>query len=193
MPTQVLMFQDEEAKATVTPGIERWADVDGDLRWTLGRRWDKRPLMLVIGHNPSTADASVDDPTVRRWAHFANAWGHGGFIAVNLYPFRTPDPGLCRDRLSRELAAGGAALTRNLDVIKAQAAKCTRHVACWGAIADDQAAVLAVLKAICAAPGQHLYCFGVTADGSPKHVMARGRNRVPNDQKPIVWAGYPKG
>lgn len=58
-------------------------------RLTLTRRWGAGAQVCFIGLNPSTADHELDDPTVRRWMHFARAWGYAGFTAVNLYPLRS--------------------------------------------------------------------------------------------------------
>jgi hypothetical protein len=69
---------------------------DGANRLILTRRWADGPQVCFIGLNPSTADHLVDDPTVRRWMHFGRAWGFGGIVAVNLYPFRSSSPDECR-------------------------------------------------------------------------------------------------
>lgn len=37
--------------------------------------------------NPSRADATDDDPTVRRCLGFASAWGYGSLLIHNLYVF----------------------------------------------------------------------------------------------------------
>jgi hypothetical protein len=42
--------------------------------------------------NPSTADASVDDPTIRRCTGFSEAWGFDSLTVVNLFAFRSPHP-----------------------------------------------------------------------------------------------------
>lgn len=47
-------------------------------RYQLWRIWDEsKPYMNVIGLNPSTADETKDDPTIRRCLGFAKAWGYG--------------------------------------------------------------------------------------------------------------------
>lgn len=164
--------------------IDSWADVEGDLRWTLGRRANDRPLMLVVGHNPSTADARKNDPTVLRWLHFALSWGHGGFIAVNLYPFRSSSPTECR-RWQKDMDVDKllAIMDRNIDVVLEQRALCSRAVACWGKVDPDAVALRNIIEPL----REPLYCFGTNDDGSPKHVMARGAHRVENSQQPVVW------
>lgn len=61
-------------------------------RYTLTRRWDGRPMMAWIGLNPSTADETEDDPTIRRCTGFAKAWGYGGMVMLNLFAYRATDP-----------------------------------------------------------------------------------------------------
>lgn len=65
----------------------------GLYRYTLTRTWDAtKPRACWIGLNPSTADASEDDPTIRRMCGFADAWKCGGIIVVNLFALRATDP-----------------------------------------------------------------------------------------------------
>ena len=48
----------------------------GKYRWKLWRIWDdSKPKILWIMHNPSTADAEKDDPTIRRIINFSKSWG----------------------------------------------------------------------------------------------------------------------
>jgi hypothetical protein len=47
---------------------------------------------MFIGLNPSTADETKDDPTIRRCVAFAKAWGYGGLFMTNLFAFRATDP-----------------------------------------------------------------------------------------------------
>lgn len=82
--------------------IEVFKDADisecGTYRYSLTRRWDDRPLIGWVMLNPSTADANVDDATIRRLAGtekrpgFARRWGYGGIIVRNLYALRATDP-----------------------------------------------------------------------------------------------------
>ena len=75
--------------------IEQGAEVstDGQYRYSLWRIWDSsKPLILFICLNPSTADATADDPTIRRCIAFARSWGYGGLYMGNLFAFRATDP-----------------------------------------------------------------------------------------------------
>jgi hypothetical protein len=66
---------------------------DGRYRYRLWRLWDDlRPVMVWVMLNPSTADADVDDPTIRKCMGFAKAYHFGGIIVVNLFAWRAADP-----------------------------------------------------------------------------------------------------
>jgi hypothetical protein len=176
------------------PTIRRGATFSGNgtLRLTLTREWDHRPKVCFIGHNPSTADHLVDDPTVRRWMHFARAWGYGGFVAVNLYPIRTPDPTEARTWANWEARQDWGArddLHRNVDLVAQEAKASGLVVACWGAIAQDDGWIEHVLEKITsgAEPWPSVYAFGLTKACAPIHPMARGKSRVPDDAMPIMW------
>jgi hypothetical protein len=49
------------------------------------------PLVWVM-LNPSTADANIDDPTIRRVINFTKAAGHPAAVVLNLYALRATDP-----------------------------------------------------------------------------------------------------
>jgi hypothetical protein len=62
-------------------------------RYTLWREWDSAlPFVQFIGLNPSTADESQDDPTIRRCIAFSKLWGFGSLCMTNLFAFRATDP-----------------------------------------------------------------------------------------------------
>jgi hypothetical protein len=64
----------------------------GAYRYSLSREWAPGPACTFIMLNPSTADADIDDPTIRRCIGFAKAWGFGGLAVVNLFAFRATSP-----------------------------------------------------------------------------------------------------
>ena len=47
---------------------------------------------MFIGLNPSTADETNDDPTVRRCIGYARGWGYAGLCVTNLFAFRATSP-----------------------------------------------------------------------------------------------------
>ena len=93
--------------------------------------WNTRlPRVAFIILNPSTADAQVDVPTIRRCVGFARSWhdgAYGGIDVVNLYAFRTAYP--------RELFAyhGDPVGADNDSILKAVAEESGMVIAAWGA------------------------------------------------------------
>ncbi len=81
---QTLLFAEVDQSAVVSPC--------GAYRYRLGRRWGDGPAMLWVMLNPSTADASVDDPTIRRCIGYARRWDFGSMAVGNLFAFRATDP-----------------------------------------------------------------------------------------------------
>lgn len=68
-------------------GIYRYVltrSLGGILRWY-------RPILFVM-LNPSVADASADDPTIRRCIGLAKREGRTHLTVVNLFGFRSTDP-----------------------------------------------------------------------------------------------------
>ncbi len=64
----------------------------GAYRTRLWRRWgSERPAVFCM-LNPSTADATANDPTVERCERRARAMGFGGLEVVNLFALRSTDP-----------------------------------------------------------------------------------------------------
>ncbi len=73
--------------------VVKSAVIEGPYRYSLSRVWeyDGKPVVFIM-LNPSTADSTKDDPTIRRCMSFARAWGHGGIIVVNLFALRATNP-----------------------------------------------------------------------------------------------------
>lgn len=49
-------------------------------------------MVMFIGLNPSTADETLDDPTIRRCIGYAKDWGYGGLLMTNIFAYRSTDP-----------------------------------------------------------------------------------------------------
>ncbi len=138
----------------------------GLYRYRLGRTWDAdaRPLVFVM-LNPSTADATVDDPTIRRCVGFAKASDAGGIDVVNLFAFRATDPD--------DMAKADDPIGEENDLHLLRAAEGGfRTVVAWGASVPKRHGhrvneVLRVLRMT----GRTLYCLGTTKDGRPRHPL----------------------
>ena len=62
-------------------------------RYALWRMWDaNKPLVMIIGLNPSTADETGNDPTITRCISFARSWRYGAVCVTNLFGFRATAP-----------------------------------------------------------------------------------------------------
>lgn len=61
-------------------------------RYDLWRKWGDEPYCMFVGLNPSTADETQDDPTIRRCVGYAKRWNYGGLCMVNLFAFRATQP-----------------------------------------------------------------------------------------------------
>ncbi len=86
----------------LTRGTARFSPC-GTWRYYLSRELGgERGRYVAILCNPSTADESVDDPTVRRVTGFARRWGASRLEVLNAFAFRATDP-----RRMHEAAARG--------------------------------------------------------------------------------------
>jgi len=66
---------------------------DRRYRYWLLRTWESgQPRVAFVGLNPSTATETEDDPTIRRCIGFAQRWGFGGLLMLNLYGWRATQP-----------------------------------------------------------------------------------------------------
>lgn len=152
-------------------------------RYWLWRIWDRKlPLLVVTMFNPSTADERKDDPTVQRLCGWARRWGYGGVLIVNLHSIRSSDPAevLAMDPQRRWGDAQHHALAHALDIAERQE---TPVLLAWGDLAqgDD------ITPFREAAAGLDFICLGTNASGRPKHPMARGKARIPDDQEPVPY------
>ena len=134
-------------------------------RTALGRTWDPAlPSVGFVGLNPSTADASRDDPTLRRCIGFSRRLGAGSLVLVNLFAYRATRP--------RDLWSAGAPVGRSTDrVMREELRTCARVVVAWGNIpvaARPRArTVLALLDRL----GATVVHLGRTKAGHPRHPL----------------------
>ncbi len=136
-------------------------------RYALWRIWDKDVrLVMFIGLNPSTANESKDDPTIRRVKRFASDWGFGGFYMMNLFAHITPYPGQLK----------AAHNPMNNMWLKKIALKCDLIIFAWGSFNKATERAKEVMKMFTG------YALGINKDGSPRHPLY-----VKSNIKPIKY------
>lgn len=138
---------------------------DGAYRYVLVRRWGAGQAMTFIMLNPSTADAEVDDPTIRRCVSFARIAGAGAIHVLNLYAYRATRPA--------DLWKAADPIGPDNDrTLAAHARSCADQdrpiVAAWGALARADR-----VKTVLAMPGMdRLTALGPpTKTGAPRHPL----------------------
>jgi hypothetical protein len=142
----------------------RGAIIIDPYRYLLWRTWNPagKPLAFLM-LNPSTADATTDDPTVRRCLSFARDWGFGALYVVNLFAYRATSP--------RDLLAAADPVGPENDAAIRQAAQ---HSAClvaaWGGYGRYRGRDREVMELL-TVQGCQVWCLGCNQDGSPKHPL----------------------
>jgi hypothetical protein len=147
-------------------------------RYALERRWGSGPFVMFIGLNPSTADETVDDPTIRRCIRFGKDWRMGGLLMTNLFAYRATDPA--------ELSRAEDPIGPDADVwLTTCSMRSALVVAAWGAHPFALRRVADVLAVV-----GNVYALGLTKDGHPRHPLY-----MPASAKPFAYnatAPHPK-
>ena len=135
-------------------------------RYALWREWDSsKGVCVFICLNPSSADETEDDPTLRRCVNFAKSWGFGKCVILNLFAYRATDP----DELKKQDKPVGY---KNNYHIKAQSSLADLVVVAWGnhgSFLERDKKVLKLFKDI------PIKCFQVTAKGQPAHPLYQSK------------------
>ena len=136
-------------------------------RYALWRTWDDTlPRVMFIGLNPSTADETTDDPTLRRCMGFARDWGYGGVCTANLFAWRATDPADMK-------AASDPVGPETDDWLRRLADEAALVVAAWGNDGGHlgrSAEVRALLPV--------LHCLAMNRSGEPAHPLYQRKDRV---------------
>ena len=129
-------------------------------RFALWRIWDPSlPYVLFIGLNPSTADASNDDPTLVRCRNFARDWGYGGVVMANLFAWRATQPA---DMLAATHPVGRG----NNAWLKKLSGQAGIVIAAWG---NDGNHLQRAGKVRALLP--EMYCLKLNKSGQPAHPL----------------------
>jgi hypothetical protein len=146
------------------------AVIDGRFRYHLARDTavvggsaSDRHLVFVM-LNPSIADETTDDHTIRKCRGFASLWGYSGFEVVNLYAFRATDPA--------ELRREGFPIGCENDAWIENVCRGADVVCAWGGNAEKSRArhVFELIRGVC----EVKWHLGLTCDGQPRHPLMLG-------------------
>lgn len=157
---------------------------DGLYRYVLHRWWGSGENRLTfVMLNPSTADARVDDPTIRRCIGFARTLGYDGIRVANLYAFRATKPA---DLWRAEEPTGG---DRNDDLLRELLRQGRRQpvIAAWGANARPER----VAEFMSWHGSEHVQALGLTKAGAPRHPLYLRADAVPVPYLPPGSDGQP--
>lgn len=158
---------------------------DGRHRYRLTRRWGDGPALGWCMLNPSTADHTEDDPTIRRCLGFARAWGFSAIEVVNLWSWRATDP----TEVFKNLHRAHDAVTD--EVLLEVALACSTIVVAWGFPGGAPwgkhraDAVLELLRQ----GDAELLCLGRTNNGAPRHPLYIAKAQKP---EPYLSPGSPE-
>ncbi len=138
-------------------------------RYSLWRIWDdSKNNALFIGLNPSTADAEIDDPTIRRCINYAKGWGYGGLYMANLFAYRATDPKVMKKALDPVGPYNNSYLIELAD-------QCGIVVCAWGNHGRFKNQDRRVKHLI----PKMLHCLEKSKHGNPKHPLYLKKNLVP--------------
>jgi hypothetical protein len=151
----------------------------GDMyRYTLWREWDTaKPTVVFIMLNPSTADDTTLDPTLRRCLGYSMQWGYGRMEILNLFALRSTNPSklkTCSDPVGPQ---------NNLQISWA----CKRDrliIAGWGAHGGLYSQDLKIVNIVTRGCGKDLYCLQMTGGGFPGHPLYLKRGLEPVIYRP---------
>lgn len=145
-------------------------------RYNLWRVWNQEaPRLLWCMLNPSTADHTKNDPTIRRCIDFSKRLGFGSTEIVNIFAFRSTDPKL----LFTQLDPIGV---KNDAAIRTARARCSKVICAWGehgVLLDRGARVNELLKEF-----GPVFCLKRNTSGAPGHPLY-----IKGDTQPIEYLG----
>lgn len=144
-------------------------------RYSLWRTWhgllpNAKGYAMFVGLNPSTADETNDDPTIRRCIAFAQSWGYEGLCVTNLFAFRATRPD---DMKAADDPVGPENDKTLCDLAKSAGVV----VAAWG-VHGTHAGRADEIRAML----PRLHYLRLTRDGHPGHPLY-----LPKSLTPIPW------
>lgn len=147
-------------------------------RYVLWRNWDTGSgNVMFVGLNPSTADETEDDPTIRRCIGYARDWGFGGIYMLNLFAYRATKPKILN---GVEYPIG----PMNDKFLEKYHKLARLSIACWGNHGAYHNRGRDVIEKLGA---ENLSCLGVTQEGQPRHPLYLKRGLKPSGMYYVEW------
>ena len=139
----------------------------GKYRYWLERKWGDGSPQVFVMLNPSTADATENDPTIRRCMTFAKREGRAGIIVVNLFALRATDP---VELIRSDDPIGPENMTAIGEALLLSVAQRSPIICAWGGhrTASKQASRFRRRAKVFDA---NLVCFDKTKTGAPRHPL----------------------
>ncbi len=148
--------------------MKRDAVIYDPYRYNLTRDWAGGRQVAFVMLNPSTADALVDDPTIRRCIGFAKDWGYGRLVVINLFAYRTSQPSVLKYVTAPVGALNGYFWRKVL-----RDPSVDDIIAAWGAWDGSRSASRLFARI---AEDRPIRCLGTTKHGYPKHPLYLAKN-----------------
>lgn len=151
---------------------------DRRYRYHLWRSWnpDINQTAVFVGLNPSAADESSNDPTIRRCLGFASNWRGrwrcGSMFVINLFAYCTADPSCLR----QQKYPAGPQNQRNLRKICRLPDSLV--IGIWGNHGSHRSAASDFVK-WCYNENINLYCLQTNQTGEPAHPLYLPKNLTP--------------
>ena len=148
-------------------------NADHSHRFQLWREWGMFNPRFVqfIGLNPSTANATEDDPTIRRCIGFAKQWGFGALCMTNLFTMVTPFP-------SELIRSGERCVPVKTWMLIQVGRRAGKIICCWGNFKAARFAETETKAALIDA-GLLPFVLGLNSSGSPKHPLYLPKTTMP--------------
>lgn len=134
-------------------------------------------FLLVIGLNPSTADETLDDPTIRRCVDFAKRWGFGSLCMMNLFAWRDTKP----ENMKRASDPIGPL---NDSHLIARASEAGIVLAAWGKDGAFMSRANEIYEKLSVNMHILMRCLRRNKDGSPQHPLYVAANTIPTPWRP---------
>lgn len=126
-----------------------------------------RKQIVFIMLNPSTADQTQDDPTIRRCLGFARREGAQRLIVVNLYAMRATKPAVLFAE-KYDVAVGSLNDAVVMAWVRQTESVGGKVIAAWGAQTQARQRLADILPQL---ERHELWCLGKTQAGHPRHPL----------------------